>query len=253
MIICKVCGEQINYEVKFCPECGAALKSKDDKQHLNKEENNSLSNFSKTKKSNHKEKNKKASHQENSARTFSSTKLIYLILFLLVACGVIIYSSGMFDSPASVTSSQLNNNNSPHAGVDLNNLEQINSYEETLKKNPGDKETLLHLAHLLNDSGLKTKAIERYNDYLKLDPKNSDVLVDMGVCYYETGKNDEAINAMEKALKYQPRHQIAHLNLGIVNMTAGNSVKAVEWWKKAVQINPSNEIGKKAEELIKTH
>ena len=75
----------------------------------------------------------------------------------------------------------------------------------------------------------------------------------MGVCYYETGKNDEAIAAMEKALKYQPRHQIAHLNLGIVNMTAGNSVKAVEWWKKAVEIDPANEIGKKAEELIKTH
>ncbi|MEK6552759.1 MAG: tetratricopeptide repeat protein [Bacteroidota bacterium] len=252
MIICKVCGEQINYEVKFCPECGAALKSKDDKQHLNKEENNSLSNSSETKKNNQKGKSKKASHQENSVRIFSSTKLIYLILFLLVACGVIIYSSGIFDNPASVTSSQLNNNN-PHAGVDLNNLEQINSYEETLKKNPGDKETLLHLAHLLNDSGLKTKAIERYNDYLKLDPKNSDVLVDMGVCYYETGKNDEAITTMEKALTYQPRHQIAHLNLGIVNMTAGNAAKAAEWWKKAVEIDPTNEIGKKAEELIKTH
>ncbi|MCX6174017.1 MAG: tetratricopeptide repeat protein [Ignavibacteriales bacterium] len=253
MIKCKVCGEEINYEVKFCPQCGVAVKSKNDKQHLNKEENNILSKFSKTKKNIQKEKNKKASHQENLVRTFSSTKLIYLILFLLVACGVIIYSSGIFDSLASITSTQFNDKNNPHAGVDLNNLEQINSYEETLKKNPGDKETLLHLAHLLNDSGLKTKAIERYNDYLKHDPKNADVLVDMGVCYYETGKNNEAIAAMEKALTYQPRHQIAHLNLGVVNMTAGNSVKAIEWWKKAVEIDPTSEIGKKAEELIKTH
>lgn len=253
MIICKVCSEEINYEVKFCPHCGAAVKSMDDKQHLDKKENDSLSNSSETKKNNQKGKNKKVSHQEKLVRTFSSTKLIYLILFLLMAGGVIIYSSGMFDSQTSITSTRFNDKNNPHAGVDLNNLEQINTYEESLKKNPGDKETLLNLAHLLNDSGLKTKAIERYNNYLKLDPKNADVLVDMGVCYYETGKNDEAISAMEKALKYQSRHQIAHLNLGIVNMTAGNSVKAVGWWKKAVEINPSNEIGKKAEELIKTH
>ena len=248
MIKCKVCGEEINYEVKFCPQCGAVIKSKDDEQHLNKEKNSIFSKFSKTKKNNLKEKNKKVNYQENLVKTFSSKKLIYLILFLLAVGGVIIYSSGIFDSPSSITSAQFNDKNNPHAGVDLNNLEEINTYEETIKKNPGDKETLLHLAHLLNDSGLKTKAIERYNDYLKLDPKNADVLVDMGVCYYETGKNDEAIAAMEKALKYQPKHQIAHLNLGIVNITAGNSVKAVEWWKKAVEIDPTNEIGKKAEE-----
>ncbi len=253
MIKCKVCGEEIKYEVKFCPQCGAAIKSKDDKQHLKKEENSSISNSSRTKKNNQKEKNKKASHHESLVRTFSFTKLIYLVLFLFVVGVVIIYSSGIFDSSVSVTSTQFNDKNNPHAGVDLNNLEQINSYEESLKKNPGDKETLLNLAHLLNDSGLKTKAIERYNDYLKLDPQNADVLVDMGVCYYETGKNNEAITAMEKALRYQPRHQIAHLNLGIVNSAAGNSLKAVEWWKKAVEINPTNEIGKKAEELIKTH
>jgi len=253
MIKCNVCGEEINNEAKFCPQCGAAVKSKDDKQHLKKEGNNSLSNFTGTKKNKKKEKNKSTSHQQNLVRTFSSTKLIYLVLFLSFAGVVIIYSSGIFDSSVPVVPTQFNDKNNPHAGVDLNNLEQINTYEESLKKNPGDKETLLNLAHLLNDSGLKAKAIERYNDYLKLEPQNADVLVDMGVCYYETGKNNEAIAAMEKALKYQPRHQIAHLNLGIVNSAAGNSLKAVEWWKKAVEINPTNEIGKKAEELIKTH
>lgn len=253
MIKCKVCGEEINYEVKFCPQCGAAVKSKDDKQHLKKEENNLLLSTTGTKKINQKEKNKNSSHQKNFIKTFSFTQLIYLVLFLVVVGVVIIYSSGIFDSSVSVIPTQFNDKNNPHAGVDLNNLEQINTYEESLKKNPGNKETILNLAHLLNDSGLKAKAIERYNDYLKLDPQNADVLVDMGVCYYETGKNNEAIAAMEKALKYQPRHQIAHLNLGIVNSAAGNSLKAVEWWKKAVEINPTNEIGKKAEELIKTH
>ena len=253
MIKCEVCGKEINYEAKFCPHCGAVIKSTNDEHHLSKEGNGIFSKFSKTKKNNSKEKNKKVNHQENLVKIFSSKELIYLILFLLAVGGVIVYSSGIFDNPSSIVSTQFNNKNNPHAGVDLNSLEDINTLEETLKKNPRDKETLLHLAHLLNDSGLKTKAIERYNDYLKLDPQNADVLVDMGVCYYETGMNDEAISAMVKALRYQPKHQIANLNLGIVNMTAGNPAKAVEWWKKAVEIDPTNEIGKKAEELIKTH
>ena len=184
-------------------------------------------------------------------KNLSLTKLFYFVLFLFLIGSVIVYSSGIFDKTISINTRQIANAN--NAGVDLNNLTEINKLEDTVQKNSGDKISLLQLAHLLNDSELKTKAIDRYNQYLKMDPNNADVLVDLGVCYFETGKNANAISSMEKAIKIQPNHQIAHLNLGIVNMSAGNSLKAIEYWKKAVELNPTNEIAMRAQELIKQH
>ena len=89
----------------------------------------------------------------------------------------------------------------PNADNNLTKLRQITDFEDSLNKNPNDSQLLLQLAHLLNDSGFKRKAIEKYNDYLKVDPKNADVLVDRGVCYYDLHQYDEAINSMESAIK----------------------------------------------------
>jgi len=50
MIKCKVCGEEINYEVKFCPQCGAAIEPKNVKQYSNKEKNNTPPNIHGTQK-----------------------------------------------------------------------------------------------------------------------------------------------------------------------------------------------------------
>lgn len=247
MIKCSNCGEHINEGFKFCPECGVVVNFKFKMQN-NKQEKNS-----KNKRSTPKDRSQKINTQIDIPKKISSTKLYYLIFLLLLLGFVLIYSSGIFDKTVTLTSDQIGNSSNPHSGVDLSNLEQINTLEEKVKKDPKDIQLLLSLAHLLNDSGFKEKAIDKYKEYLKFDDKNADVLVDMGVCFFETGNNSEAINSMEKALKIQPRHQIAHLNLGIVNKAVGNSLKAIEWWKKAVEIDPNNEIGKKAQELIKTN
>ncbi len=256
MIQCSVCGEKLREKSNYCPSCGASLIS----LFANESTSNEVSkkNLDKGTKGNNKTKTKTDKIREHDSvkeqsKNISMTKLMYMILVLFFIGAVIVISSGIFEKP--IVTSQLNQGEAghDHGGVDLSNLEHINTLEEAVKKNPNDKESLLHLAHLLNDSGFKEKAIDKYKQYLKIDSQNADVLVDMGVCYYETGKNLEAISYMEKALKYQPKHQIAHLNLGIVNMSAGNMTKAKEWWNKAVAINPTNDIGKRAAELLKSH
>lgn len=255
MIVCKVCGETNSSEHKFCSECGASLLNVNnnlagkEKAKVEKTVNQKKSSAKELKK----DKGKKTQLVDAGPKEISKTKLVYAVLVLFIIGSIILYASSVFDKPAVTGNISQNNANNPHSGVDLNNLEQITALEETLKKNPNDSSTLLQLAHLLNDSGLKAKAIERYKVYLKTNSKDANVWVDMGVCYYETGNNSEAINSMEQALKFEPKHQIAHLNLGIVNMSAGNSSKAKEYWKKAVEIDPTNEIGKKAEELLKQH
>jgi tetratricopeptide (TPR) repeat protein len=235
LINCSVCGEEISIEANFCSSCGSTIRIND-----NAKEGNRIRKL--------KSRKQKTIKIEQEFQTISNTKILYLILSLALIGSIILYASGIFDS-SHITSFGESNFEDVHQGVDLTNLNKINSLEEELKNQPNDSK-LLELAHLLNDSGFKDKAIEKYKLYLKSNPGVADVLVDMGVCYYETGKNDEAIKWMKEALKYEPKHQIAHLNIGIVSMSSGKKEEAMDWWKKTISINPNNNIGKRAQDLI---
>lgn len=258
-IFCSVCGEIIELEFKFCPSCGAAIqyknegKSSSSKNEFISKESEKSNKISGYKKSENAKQEKKSESQISQVKILSPVNLFYILFFLAFTGFVIIYTSGIFDKPIHSTLANNQTQDNFHGGVDLQRLQEINSLEEELKSNPNDKTKLLTLAHLLNDSGFKEKAIERYKQYLKIDSQNADVMVDMGVCYFELDNNNEAIRWMKEALKYQPKHQIAHLNLGIVSITNGKRDEAIEWWKKAVEINPNNEIGKRAQELINSH
>lgn len=251
-IKCSVCGEEADKSNNFCSSCGAPINKNaaaesrtDSKQVENKNRDLNKENSSGRKSKENSDKN------NPDLKKISFVKLFYVSFFLLLAGLVIIFSSGVFDNGGAVpTSSQ--NTDGAHSGVDLQYIQRINQLEEELKAKP-DKSKLLELAHLLNDSGLKPRAIEKYKEYLNIDPQNADVLVDMGVCYFDLRKYDDALNFMKEALKYQPNHQIAHLNIGIVSLSAGMHDEAIEWWKKAAAINPNNDIGKRAQELINSH
>ncbi len=251
---CAVCGEMNFTNAAFCIGCGAPLLA-DEKKHSDEivvESKGGNEVKQKASVTNKKKKNANQKPVEQTPRALSRTTLFYFVLVLVLIGSVILYSSGIFEQPI-VTLTQQSDANNPHAGVDLSSLEQINTLEEKVKSSPNDETLILQLAHLLNDSGLKTRAIEEYRTYLKLEPKNADVWVDMGVCYYETGKNQDALSSMERALTIQPRHQIANLNLGIVNMASGNEAIALKYWRKAIEIDSTNEIGQKAKDLIKSH
>jgi len=137
--------------------------------------------------------------------------------------------------------------------VDINKLNEINKLEDIVKSNPTNHEALLSLGHLLNDNGFYDRAIDKYETYLKGHADNVDVIVDMGVCYFELKQYDQAIKVIKSALVINPKHQIANFNLGIVNLANNNSAEAKLWWQKARDIDPNTNIGKKAEELLKSN
>ncbi len=254
--VCNVCGEELKVDDKFCPSCGASV---DKEIHVEKNatliENIDIKEPESIKRTTKKKSGKIAGveSKEPGLKNLSVIKLVYLVFGLLLAVFIINYAGGVFEKPAAGVIASNSNLNDIHKGVDLQNLQQINVLDEKIKTNPEDFTSLLELAHLLNDSGFKDRAIEKYKQYLVANPKDADVLVDMGVCYYELGKYNEAINQMKEALKYKPKHQIAHLNLGIVNMTSGNHEEALNWWKKAIEIDPSSNIAQRAQELINSH
>jgi tetratricopeptide (TPR) repeat protein len=186
-------------------------------------------------------------------KKLSTTKLVYLVVFLLFAGMIMLYSSDTFNSlPKGGAVSNINSNN-PHAGADLSKLEEIKNLEQVLEKNPEDHQSLLKLGHLYNDSGFKQRAIDAYTKYLKVHPKDADVIVDMSVCYFDLNNNEKALELLDQAISINPDHQIAHFNKGIVYFTSGNIEAAKKSWQKAIEIDPTSEVGRKAEELSKSH
>lgn len=230
---CKECGYKFDGNYKFCPECGTKISGSKEHKHSKHDSNSTLQSDGKN----------------------LNPKIIYgIITGGIVVIAIIIFTSGILDSPTVVnTPVEQNQQQMGNSGVNLNNIQMINDLEAKLKQNPEDDKSLLELAHLKNDSGLFDAAILNYKTYLEKNPKDADARVDMGVCYFNLQDFTNAIKEMETALKYVPNHQIAHLNLGVVNLSAGNLEKSKEWLQKAFELNPTNEIGKKAEQLLKNH
>ncbi len=180
---------------------------------------------------------------------------VVLISSLLIFGGALLFIGGVFDSPEPASAFVENSNNQAsannfHNGADFSKLEEIKKLEKYVAENPGDKEQLLKLGNLLNDSGFFEKAIEKYKDYLKFNPNNADVLVDLGICYYQLGDAQNALKEMKKALEVNPNHQIANFNIGIVNLSIGDKKEAKKYLNQAIKIEPNSEIARRAKSLL---
>lgn len=197
---------------------------------------------------------KKEKLQDKSIRkTINPRNIIFIIVPLFIFGLAILFLAGVFDQPTPPLATQQIPNDEIHKGADLSQLQEINRLRELVTNNPADHESILHLAHLLNDSGFKEEAIKWYRQYLRDHGDVADVWVDMGVCYFDMNDFDNAISSMKKGIELNPQHQIAHFNLGIVNYTMGNINEAVDWWNKAIELNPTSDIANRARELINTN
>lgn len=288
MSYCKECGFKLEGEFKFCPNCGSPIVSVSDSQQLQQEfkseqfiickncgEENPVENsacFScgillKDKKSFSSEKHisKKDTQQntvsekdnikrkvENEEKVIDNKKILIISSAVILIFVVALITSGVFDSGIQQSVSQMNTK-SQDSGVNMANMQEISELENKVAANPEDLESTLHLAHLLQDSGLFEKAITNYKKYLNKNSANADARVDMAICYYNLNDYNTAIAEMETAIKYQPKHQIAYLNLGIVNLTARNIDASKKWFQKTVEIDPNSEAGKRAQELLTSH
>ena len=255
VVVCDNCVEENSPENYVCAGCGIKLRDKPKETSVEKasQQTGKKSSNSRHKKSAKKNGRPGKNQPQTSPKTLNRKELFIITGILLVAIVLILNFSGILDAKK-VNESDLGNLGQVQgSGVDLNNIQKINELEARVKANPNDKESILALAHLKNDSHMYQQAIIDYKQYLALQPNNADARVDMGVCYYNLGDFKTAISEMETALKYNPHHQIAFLNLGIVNLSAGNLDKSKEWLKKAVDENPNNNVGKRAKELLESH
>lgn len=276
-IICDVCGEEVPEGSQFCSSCGAKItgsekiiekraeKPSSDQPSL---ENKSVlrdkapvqkpqKNRPQTAPVKRTAPQQKAPAQKPAApgKNMSPVQLGALIAGLLAVGVLIMWGAGVFSGAQNSGANNLPEQQqlAGNPAVSLENVQRINELEAVVKRDSSNLNTVLELAHLLNDSGMKDRSVPYYLMYLRANPGNADVQVDLGVVYYEMQQFDMAKARMRKGLAINPRHQIANFNMGIVNLGSGNIDSAKVWWNKAVTIDPTSEIGKKAKELLDSH
>ncbi len=260
VIICDTCGEENDPSAEVCSSCGVKLVGhKEAREYTSLGDDVELKNQKKKnvtkspKQAKDKKSPPKPAKNINASKKLNTAKFITIAAIGLGLAFVILLFSGVLNSVVIPSGGNNTPQQSANSGVDLSNLQKINSLENQIKSNPKDTTAILELAHLKNDAGMFQQAIENYKQYLALVPRDPDARIDMGVCYYNLQDYNTAMKEMELAIKYDPKHQIGYLNLGIVNLTAGDLDKAKDWLQKAVKLDPSSEYGKKAEELLKSH
>jgi tetratricopeptide (TPR) repeat protein len=241
VINCENCGGENSVDETVCVHCGYPLdKSKSYKADLHPANKTIISKDT---------DNIRAKDKTNKEHKLKKLYIYLIFAVIFIISGVMFISSDMTDVPEA-SKSVLGDQSS---SVNLSNVNQINTLKDEVEKNPADKDKILELANLENDSDLFEPAIIYYKKYLDLSPGDADVLVDMGVCYYNLQNYKEAVAMMTEALKYNPKHQIAHLNLGIVNLAMGNIEKSKEWLEKTIKIDSTSEAGKRAKEILESH
>jgi len=255
--LCKICGEENSYESIFCESCGGKFIGDEEIINTPKIESiheetvkvsDEVASESKYK------KNKKPVVGKESALRLGTEKILIVSTLILLGSFLILMFGGTFNQPEPQKSFSQNQNfnQGQQNGPNLSNVDKIDELEKIVGDNPKDLNSLLELAHLLNDSGFHNRAIEKYKQYLITEPLNADVLVDMGVCYFELNDFNNALQSMSKAIEINPKHQIAYFNSGIVSYSAGKIDQAKTFWQKAIEINPNTDVARRAQDMIKT-
>ncbi|MFN0086009.1 MAG: tetratricopeptide repeat protein [Blastocatellia bacterium] len=144
------------------------------------------------------------------------------------------------------------------------------SARKALALNPGDPETLVQLASILDRAGKSDEAEQILRDLLKREPDNSSALNNLGYLLVERGRNyrealdlitqavaidpiqgsfldslgwthhklgnlEKARESLEKALLYSRRNPAIHEHLGDVLQQQGLLVDARRHWEKALE------------------
>jgi len=123
-------------------------------------------------------------------------------------------------------------------GFTEENKKLINIYEEKLKINPKDAESLKNLADLLLNLNFYDEAYNCYLSLHYLDKKNMDVLYVLAEIEYKINHNfKKATKNYKKVLKQNADVKEIHFNLGDIYETMGKYKKAIQSYSNVIRLD----------------
>ncbi len=220
---CSKCGAEIGENVKYCPECGTAQKTrkKDTKPAA------------------------KSTEPVEKHSLFSGMNLIYLVMLVsLIVVGVYGYR---YVKPVNTADPHANPSNPARPAFDQKHYQHL---LDNLKANPNGWQENVELGNFLFDNQRFNNAIPYYKKALEIKPDVPDIMVDAGVCYFNLKQFEQVKTYFEQALALDKNHVNALYNLGIVSAQLGEMPKMVEYWERLINVAPESEQARSAQRMI---
>jgi cytochrome c-type biogenesis protein CcmH/NrfG len=212
---CPVCNFQASENAKFCPDCGAPLTKK---------------------------------AQKNAAKTKSSSNrdmFIIVGVLVVVVVGYLALKSPT-KPPVPVQQQQSTATNDEHD----HEHENIEGMEDMLANMPVDFNSLVRLGNQTMDAGNFAMAAECYKRALMIDGNSPDVRTDYGACLHGMGLPDRALEEFHNVLANYPNHEVARFNMGIVFYTMDVADSAKYYWESYLDKFPNGSLAGSAKEYL---
>lgn len=104
----------------------------------------------------------------------------------------------------------------------------------------------------LDEQGNAADAIKEYEEALKYDPEDTNTLFNMGTVYLKINKPQDAARVFESVLKIDKKDTEAYNLLGLAYRGCGKKQEAIKTWEKSLSINPNQSQPKKFIEEAKS-
>ena len=104
----------------------------------------------------------------------------------------------------------------------------------------------------LDEQGNSADAIKEYEEALKYDPSDTNTLFNMGTVYLKINKPEDAARAFESVVKIDTNDTEAYNLLGLAYRGCGKVKEAIKTWEKSLKINPEQSMPKKFIEEAKS-
>lgn len=104
--------------------------------------------------------------------------------------------------------------------------------------NPGDVDSLMHLADLYERNSQYIQAIETYKKVIELKPEMGYAHLKLGTAYSRNNQPAEAVEAFKGAVKYMPDYAVPYNNMGVAYGKLGKYDEEISALKKAIELRP---------------
>jgi tetratricopeptide (TPR) repeat protein len=120
--------------------------------------------------------------------------------------------------------------------------EAMAQYQEALRINPRDVDSLVSVGNALFGKGRHDEAADFYGRALAVNPLNPEAHVNLAVILANRGRVEEAIDHDRQALRVNPIHVTAHVNLAVMLASSGRYEEALEHYRAALETSPDQPL-----------
>ena len=111
---------------------------------------------------------------------------------------------------------------------------------EILRQHPGQPDSLLRLAQILEGQKNWDEAIATYRQLVEARPDHADAHNFLGILLAKQMNFDEAINHFHTFIKLQPGRSAGHHNLGVASVDQNKVVEAMPHFDDALRLDPGH-------------